>query len=220
MKIAVISDIHSNLEALEAVLDEIDKLGIKEIYCCGDVVGFNASPHEVIALIQERNIPCVQGNQDFVAACLHNLNWFNPDARAAILWTHRHLSKEEKKWLFQLPMKFHNKDFTMWHGSEKDTFEGLYPDALSQVKMPKTRMLFTGHIHASFVKEVKGILVVNPGSVGQPHDKDPRASFAIVDLSNHTASIKRISYDIDAAAEKIIKAGLPTPLAKRLYKGL
>ncbi|MFH1181466.1 MAG: metallophosphoesterase family protein [Candidatus Woesearchaeota archaeon] len=220
MKIAVISDIHSNIEALEAVLREIDRLKIKHIFCCGDVVGFNASPHEVIALLQERKIPCVQGNQDLVAATLHRLKWFNPDARAAILWTHKQLSKEEKKWLLKLPLKFHNKEITMWHGSEKDLFEGLYPDYLSQVKMPKTRMLFTGHIHAPFAREINGVLVVNPGSVGQPHDKDARASFAIVDTGTYTVSIKRVSYDIDATAEKINKAGLPTSLAKRLYKGV
>lgn len=222
MKIAVISDIHSNLEALESVLDEIDRLKIKHVYCCGDIVGFNASAHEVIALLQEREDPiqCVQGNQDFVAATLHNLDWLNQEAREAILWTHKQLSKDEKKWLLKLPLKFHNKDITMWHGSENDLFEGLYPENLNQVKMPKTRMLFTGHIHVPFAREVKGVLVVNPGSVGQPHDKDPRASFAIVDTDTYTVSIKRLSYDIDATSEKINKAGLPTSLAKRLYKGV
>jgi putative phosphoesterase len=219
MKIAVISDIHSNFEALQAVLREIDDENIKHIYCCGDIVGFNASPHEVIELLQERQIPCVQGNHDFIAACLHKLDWFNPDAREAILWTHKQLSKAEKKWLLNLPMKFHAKDITMWHGSENDLFEGLYPESLDKIKLPKTRMLLTGHVHIPFSKEVKGVLVVNPGSVGQPHDGDARASFAIID-ENFKVAIKRVKYDIDATAEKIIKARLPTSLSRRLYKGV
>jgi putative phosphoesterase len=164
----------------------------------------------------------VQGNHDFVVVTLQNIEWFNEHARAAIMWTYKQLWRKEKKYLLTLPVKLVTKSISMFHGSPSSMYEYVYPDSdlRSVARLVNTRMLFLGHTHVPFVSEVEGVLIINPGSVGQPRDNDPRASYAIVNTTTLTASIQRVPYNIKAAAQKIIKAGLPSFLAERLYRGV
>ncbi|MBN2454352.1 metallophosphoesterase family protein [Candidatus Woesearchaeota archaeon] len=222
MKLAVISDVHANLEALQAVLADIEAQGINKIYCCGDIVGFGANPGKCIKLLEEKEVISVQGNQDFTVVTLQNIDWYNDEARAVIMWTYKQLWKTEKKYLLKLPVKIIRKRLSIFHGTPKSMYEGVYPDGdlKSLSSMVNTRMLFLGHTHVPFVADVNKVLIVNPGSVGMPFDGNPKASYAVVNTKNLTAGIKRVEYDIKTAAGKIIKAGLPTSIAKRLYKGV
>ncbi|MEK6978403.1 MAG: metallophosphoesterase family protein [Candidatus Hydrothermarchaeota archaeon] len=220
MQVAVIADIHSNLPALEAVLEEVGHL---PIYCAGDVVGYNPFPNEVIALLKERRAVSILGNHDH-AVISGDTSWFNPIAAAAIEWTAGELTPGSRDYLRTLPKTYENALY-MVHGSPKSPLEEyVYGDApdyqlLDMFNSTRRDVIVLGHTHVPFIKRLGGRLVFNPGSVGQPRDGDPRASCAVLDTEELEVEIIRVAYDIDAVARAILDRGLPQPLALRLYGG-
>lgn len=223
MSLAFISDIHSNLEALMAVLADIKKRKIRKIYCCGDIVGYGASPNEVIEVFRKNKIVSVMGNHDLNAAIMIHPEWFNELASDALMWTNARLTSKNKFFLSTLPPLLETELFIMVHGSPREpVYEYVYPKSklkplLGLVEQP---VLVMGHTHIPMVKRIGKKLIINPGSVGQPRDRDRRASYCVLDAKTHKAKIVRVSYDIDASAKKIRKANLPGFLAERLYRGV
>lgn len=226
MKIAFISDIHSNQEALQAILRKIKKMKVDKIYSIGDVIGYGGSPNECIELINEKDIPSVLSNHEW--AVLHqDTTWFNPVASEAIFWTIDHLDKKHFDWLRRLPEKnvvsVSGYKILLVHGSPRDPiFEYVSEETVDEnfVKRLDFDVIVVGHTHIPFVKKVEGSLVINSGSVGQPRDHNPKASFVVFDPKKFDAKIIRVEYDIKKSADKIIKSGLPPFLAQRLFSGV
>jgi putative phosphoesterase len=219
-KLNLIADIHANLPALEAVLDELPRA--KTIHL-GDVVGYNPYPREVIELLREKRIASVLGNHDH-AVVTGDTAWFNPVAARAIEWTREQLGGEELAYLSSLPLEIKNEVYAV-HGSPRRKLEEyVYPDYPKEVlsaflKLASRGVLAMGHTHIPFSRKLGGTLIVNPGSVGQPRDGDARASFACIDLATLEVEIVRVEYDISRVAKDILRAGLPAILAQRLYEG-
>ncbi|MFQ5801259.1 MAG: metallophosphoesterase family protein [Candidatus Hydrothermarchaeales archaeon] len=220
MEIAVISDVHSNLPALEVVLDDIGDL---EVFCCGDVIGYNPFPNETLEILRKRKVKSVLGNHDY-AVVKEDITWLNINAAIAALWTLDVITKDNLGYLASLPETFKGEGFAAVHGSPKDPlFEYVYPEyhlELLESFLGDSGVLILGHTHIPFVKHLKGGVVFNPGSVGQPRDGDPRAAYAVLDPEKKEVRLKRLSYDINRTAEEIIKKGLPEELGERLYFGL
>ena len=220
MEVAVIADVHTNVPALEAVLGEVGHL---PIYCAGDVVGYNPFPNEVIALLRERRAVSVLGNHD-QAVISGDTSWFNPVAAAAIEWTARELAQDSLGYLRSLPRSYEDGIY-MVHGSPKNPLEEyVYGDApdyqlLEMFNHTRRDVIVLGHTHVPFLRRLGERLVFNPGSVGQPRDGDPRASYAVLETEERRAEVRRVEYEIDAVAKAILERGLPQPLALRLYGG-
>jgi len=241
MKYAVLADIHSNLTALEAVLIEIEKkAGIDQIWCLGDIVGYGPDPHRCIEIIQNRCSACVAGNHDWAAIGKMDTAAFNPDAAAAVEWTSRHLNLEDVRFLESLPLTLEKGDFTLAHGSPRDPiWEYILSvaEAEDNLKYFKTPYCFIGHSHSPIwfecslscsghellpevvIKLGKKRLIVNPGSVGQPRDGNPRASYAIYDSDAGTVVLHRVPYDISDTQQRMRESGLPEQLISRLTYG-
>jgi predicted phosphodiesterase len=245
MKYAIISDIHGNLEAFQAALNEIEKAGIKYIFSAGDIVGYGPDPEECIKIIRSRGISSVMGNHDYAVNEVSEEELFNAYARLAIRWTREKLSEEDKTFLKSLPFSLVKDEFTIFHGTldpeEPFNYILMSDDAELSFKNMKTWVGFFGHSHSAgcFIKDSNGIIsyrsgiidctieldpenkyLINVGSVGQPRDGNPNGAFAIFDTDEKTVSIKRFAYDIDKTAKKIIDSGLPRFLAERLYEGV
>jgi predicted phosphodiesterase len=243
MRYAVISDIHSNLESLTACFNKIDTLDVDRIICLGDIVGYNANPNECIDLIREKGVMCVMGNHDSRAAGLEEPTDFNLLAANAIYWTRNAITEENRAFLKDLPRTlFVDNKFLAIHGWVNDTDQYILgaKDALTNFgllkEFAKTNLCFFGHTHVAIsYLEVKGSVVlnldsslklakginylVNPGGLGQPRDRDPRAPFLIYDSKKSEITFYRVQYDILSTAEKIIAAGLPERVAERLKLG-
>jgi predicted phosphodiesterase len=244
MRYAVISDIHSNLEALEVVLGEIDRIGVDQIVSLGDLVGYNANPNECVQLLSERGIPSLMGNHDAAACGLEEPLDFNPLARAAVLWTRQALEPEHRGFLQRLPeQRGLNGQVWLAHGSllHRDHYLTSHFDIMENIRRmeeadPQIRILFFGHTHVQgafacdrdsldvissprFSIREERLYLINPGSVGQPRDRDPRCSFLLFDEEAQTVEFVRLPYDIRACSERILSAGLPRELADRLHIG-
>lgn len=242
MKFAIISDIHSNLHAFEAVLGEIEARGADRIFALGDLVGYNAFPHEVLERIRTRNIPSIMGNHDIVCCGRENPIWFNDVAKQAALWTRRSLSEAERTFLGELPSEERiAKTLYAVHGSpvSRDDYLMDLMDALNcfqHLPDPKIEICFYGHTHIPAIFSSHGPsydsigvgrhmlsprnrYFINPGAVGQPRDGDPRASFALFDAAEMSVEIIRVEYDIASAMRAILEAGLSHFLADRLQVG-
>ncbi len=221
MKVAVLADIHANLPALEKVLEEIE--GMSK-FCCGDLVGYNPFPNEVIDLVKKENVVSILGNHDH-AVLTGDTSWFNRIAASAIEWTVKELTAENLEFLKTLAQSYDN-EFYMIHGSPKNPLEEyILPEAPEYVfrdffNYTKSDIIVLGHAHVPFVKRIDEKLIFNPGSVGQPRDFDSRASYAILDTETKELEIKRVDYDIERTAERIVKEGLPGRLAWRLFSGM
>ncbi len=227
MRVAVISDIHSNLEALRRVLADAPR--VDEILCLGDLVGYAAQPNEVVQLVREKEVICVMGNHDY-AALTRDVSGFNRLAAEAALWTNRVLTEENRKYLHSLPLerriKLGGKKVYMVHGSPRDPLnEYVFPDTpnaalLELVRDVDADVILMGHTHIPMQRRIFGKLVLNPGGVGQPRDLDPRASYLLLRISDEVEfEFRRVKYDINLTAQRIRKAGLPEELAARLYFG-
>ena len=219
MEIAVIADVHSNLPALEEVLKEVGDL---EIFNCGDIVGYNPFPVETVELFMKRNIKSVLGNHDFTVTDTDK-QFSNTDAAKSIEWTKKMLKTPHLEYLKALPRSYSSKDFIAFHGSPQDPLNKyIYPNhPMEEFKsfLNLSKIVILGHSHIPFIKEFKEGIVFNPGSVGQPRDGNPKASFALLDTEDKKVEIKRTSYDIDRVAGEIKKQGLSKSLADRLYQG-
>ena len=226
MKFAVISDVHGNLEALEAVLDRIDA---DEVFCLGDLVDYGAQPNEVIGVVKKRGVACVLGNHD-QAALDGDTSMFNPRAAMSSVWTRRVLTDESSDYLRSLPQELRpelevetyfthgSPDDRLWEYVDPRTHSDLFGHYLGRLRV---RLIGLGHTHVPYVWKEGGGSVFNPGSVGQPRDGDRRASFAEVTVRGEEAAVevRRVEYDFEAAASKIRAAGLPGAFADRLATG-
>lgn len=226
MKVVFISDIHSNLEALKAVLKEIDELKIEKFFCLGDVVGYGSDCNMCCEIIRQRKIPSILGNHE-VAVIKSNALGFNPIASEAIFWTIDHITEENLEFLKTFPEKIEvtldGLKILIVHGSPFDPInEYVFPNYPLEriVDAVDAKIIIMGHTHIPFVKEVKGCLIVNSGAVGQPRDRNPNACYAILDTEKRNVEIFRVKYDVKTTAEKIIKSGLPQFLAQRLFLGV
>ena len=225
--VAVISDVHANIEALEAALRRVDGM---EVYCLGDLVDCGASPNEVVEMIRDGGIKSIVGNHD-VAALTGDVSMLNAKAAMSSRWTAGRLTEESTAYLRGLPqelrVRLEGVDVYFAHGSPDDrlweyvdprTHSDLFGHYLGRLK---AQVIGLGHTHIPYVWREGGRLVFNPGSVGQPRDGDWRASFAVlsVDGGEAAAEVQRVEYDFEKAASKIRAAGLPESFADRLTAG-
>ena len=228
MRIAVISDIHSNYDALQAVLSDMGDYDA--LVCLGDLVGYGAQPNEVVSEIQSlRPGAIVMGNHDY-AVSTGDTSGFVQHAVQAIEWTRREISPENLHYISSLRSKAtfvaNGTKIALAHGSPRDPLnEYIYPSTpdfilRSLVDESGGDLLMLGHTHVPFQLRFGSRLIGNPGSVGQPRDGDPKASYAILEPSTETVlEIHRVGYNIDSAASRIVARGLPKLLADRLYGG-
>ena len=239
MRFAVFGDIHANLEALRAVLADAEGRKCTHYVCLGDVVGYNANPHECVQIVRDLGCPVVKGNHDEQASAEVIQENFNPLAEEAINWTRDHLTADDKAWLRELRFVRQVRDFTIVHATLDTPHKWGYVfnqlDAAASFSYQHTNLCFYGHTHAprAYVKDavVKGLPLqrlivesnkkyfINVGSVGQPRDGDWHASYCIYSPSDRLVELRRIEYDINTAQDKIVDAGLPQRLADRLAMG-
>lgn len=247
MRLAVISDIHANFEALDACLHKAEELGVDAFACLGDVVGYNASPNECCDRVRELEAPTIQGNHDNVACGLADPIevGFNPAAESAIRWTSSVLTTENREWLRSLPDNHIYSDRVyLCHGSPRDQNEYILTplDLLENAAMvledrSTIRVVFFGHTHLPALINVAEPLngepesdkvqltddtlwFVNPGSVGQPRDGRPESAFAVYDDQDNTIEFVRVPYDIDAVTKKNDRARIDPFLSERLRLGI
>lgn len=230
MRIAFLSDIHGNLEALTEALNVVDRRGVDELICLGDIVGYGADPAECLELIRSRTSKVILGNHDAAVVGDQDLSYFNDFARSAVLWTMSAISDEQKEYIRSLPMELKEEGFHLVHGTPKEPEQWHYVfseyDASKQFSAIKGSICFVGHSHvpgdyrqrnAPAGQDPKRL--VNIGSIGQPRDRDPRLCFVILDTENVEVEFIREEYKIEVAAGKIRRAGLPEFLADRLFWG-
>lgn len=240
MRYAVISDIHGNLEALMAVLQECQNLRVENFLCIGDIVGYGANPKECLDLVRKMKAKTVAGNHDWAVSGRLDASYFTEDGKAAIFWTRNKVTFEDIASLHSLPMVYKDQDFLMVHGTlhEPEMFHYLFKidESVSTFDLMDRPVCFVGHTHVPVIFiESKGRVyrapsaeieikqdcryIVNVGSVGQPRDGNPLASFCIFDTKAQMIEIRRVQYDISSAQKKILEAGLPKALAERLASG-
>ncbi|MEE9174103.1 MAG: metallophosphoesterase family protein [Thermoplasmata archaeon] len=224
VRLALISDVHSNLPALEVVLEAAEEAGAEHILHAGDVVGYNPFPNEVVRLLQSRGVQSIQGNHDR-AALSGDTSGFNPYAAQAIDWTQSQLDQLSERFLAGLPIELDtnrgNTSLRLVHGSPADPDEYVFPHQADArlLKLAGTKVLVMGHTHVPFFRETQGGILLNPGSVGQPRDGDPRASWALLELPEGVVELHRTTYDVQAVCDEIQARDLPTFLADRLLVG-
>lgn len=242
MRVLLIGDIHSNLEALRQVLDHAhDNGGFHSVWCLGDIVGYGPDPIACLDIIRDLTPTVVAGNHDRAAAGLIPIDTFNEYAAEACRWTTRSLDQGHIDYLKALPLSHTEGSFTMVHGSLRDPVWEYLVDqqaALATFGLLETGRCLVAHSHIPFVCREsedgpqferlpegvatplgQGRTIVNPGSVGQPRDGDPRAAYILLDTGLATVTLHRISYDIPTTQEKMARADLPAPLIDRLSLG-
>lgn len=225
MRLAILSDIHSNIHALKTVEAELKGGGGADvIVCAGDIVGYGAFPNECCKTISAISKPTVLGNHD-LAALNRDTSFMNSYAAKAVLWTSSRLDDDSRRWLHSLSKEARFQvaglEVSMYHGSVESCTEYVFEEDATESMLTRARcgLLILGHTHAPYVRRFPSGLIVNPGSVGQPRDGDPRTSYALLDTESHECEILRLDYDIDKAASAIESAGLPRFLADRLTVG-
>ncbi len=240
MRYAIISDVHANLEALQAVLGKIEEEKIAGILFLGDSVGYGPNPNECIAILKEKARILLAGNHDRAVACMSGIAYFNPLAKAAIEWTREVLSGENMQFLQTLPLtaELEEDNIYLVHATPKEPEKWHYlsykNEACINFNYFKEKICFLGHSHVPFIVErspggkiifhyhfadigEESRYIINAGSVGQPRDGNPDAAYSV--LKDNTIEIKRVSYDISLTQKKMRKAGLPKQLMDRLSLG-
>jgi len=242
MRVAVVSDIHSNLHALEAVLAAIEAEAPDELWCLGDLVGYGPRPNECCAAIAERADICLAGNHDLAVRGTIDLAEFGGEAAVAAGWTRDVLEPQAQELLERLEPEGAAHGVALYHGSARDPiWEYVLSDeaALATLELAGSQLVLVGHSHVALrvvqsgdeldggvapagteveVGDVRALL--NPGSVGQPRDGDPRAAYLFLDLNARRASFRRVEYDVERTQREMRDAGLPELLAARLELGL
>jgi putative phosphoesterase len=233
--VAVITDIHANLPALQAALARIDELGIEAVYCGGDLVGYGPHPNEVCTLIQERALPTIYGNYDHAIArderdcgCAYVTAHDRELGQRSVEWTLTHTDRPAKEFMHGLPFDLRfslgARRVRLVHGSPRKVNEYLFEDKPKRTfdriaALADCDVLVFGHTHKPWIHAYGDVLFVNCGSVGKPKDGDPRAAFAILEAGPRTevvASIERVAYDAEAVAGEVAAAGLPAEYAEKL----
>jgi diadenosine tetraphosphatase ApaH/serine/threonine PP2A family protein phosphatase len=246
MRLAIISDIHSNADALRQVLPELERDGVDLVLNLGDTVGYNASPNECLELLADRPVLSLAGNHDLALLEIERAESFNIIAYQAILWSRETVRPEHLEFFRSLPLTREGEGFLACHGSP------MSPDAYVSFHFQGKRVFnylrqksdihvcFFGHTHrrALWYRDIRGKValhpirpekmildhtcqyLINPGSVGQPRDGNPQAAYAIFDDQEFSIHFKSVPYDIQAAQQRILKAGLPEYLAERLAQGM
>jgi diadenosine tetraphosphatase ApaH/serine/threonine PP2A family protein phosphatase len=245
MRAAVIADIHGNLPALEAVLASIGDVEVEEIWCLGDVVGYGAQPDGCAEIVRERCDVCLVGNHDLAVLGKLDVSAFSAAAAAAVIWTREQAQESTIEFLRPLQPAGERADVSLFHASPRDPvweYVLSIEQATDCLELQPQRVALIGHSHVAlyFVgpdsdlrSDVRGVQaldgaaldlgagrwLINPGSVGQPRDGDPRAAWLELDTEQWTARYRRVEYEIDQAAQAIFDAGLPKQLGDRLYVG-
>jgi putative phosphoesterase len=232
--VAVITDIHGNLPALEAALARVEELEIDQVYCGGDLVGYGPHPNEVCALIEDRRIPTIYGNYDYAigrdledCGCAYPTQHERELGQRSVDWTLAHTDQRAKDFMRELPfdLRFAVGDTSVHlvHGSPRKVNEYLFEDKPPSLyerlaAAEEADVLVFGHTHKPWVHEYGGVLFVNCGSVGKPKDGDPRAAFAILrgEGGEVDVTIERVAYDAEAVAREVAAAGLPGEYAEKL----
>jgi len=244
MRYAIIADIHANLAAFTAVLEEIKRRGgVEEVWCLGDIVGYGPDPHQCIELLRHHNHVCVAGNHDWAAIGKIDTSDLNPDAATACHWTTQQLCPEDIDYLDSLPLVIQRDSFTLVHGSPREPiWEYLLSTSSARENFAyfQSQFCLVGHSHVPLIFEydevgacslnespaattltlAKNRLIINPGGVGQPRDGDPRASYAIYDSETRTVTHNRVPYDIGLTQARMTKYRLPVHLVARLSYGV
>ncbi len=241
MRLALISDIHGNLEALEAVLGDIDGLGIQRVLCLGDVVGYGPNPEECVQLISGRNIQTIAGNHEKAIQFSSLLNWFNPAAQTSLIQTRAMLSAASRNWMADLPLCAAMGSYYGVHGFPPKSFTTyLFQVTARRLQRAFMRLpapvCFVGHTHdleivlsdtpdtCTRLVPSAGVTalradcryIINIGSVGQPRDGVPGAKYVIWNQADRTLEVRRVAFDVEAVIAKIRQAGLPDAHAARL----
>ncbi|ADQ65830.1 phosphoesterase [Halogeometricum borinquense DSM 11551] len=218
MRVAVISDVHANRVALDAVLDDMPD--VDSILCAGDVVGYNPWPAECVAELRARDVPTVMGNHDRAVASDTTFR-FNAMAAAGVKHAREKLDDDAMTWLSDLPDERTEFDgrVRLTHDHPRIQDKYTYPDEFEADFLDGEDVLVLGHTHVQGHRVFDEGIVMNPGSVGQPRDGDPRAAYAILDLDDLTVDERRVDYDIEAVVDAVTEAGLPERIGRRLYDG-
>ncbi|MFZ5800550.1 MAG: metallophosphoesterase family protein [Candidatus Omnitrophota bacterium] len=240
MRYGIFADVHSNLAALNAVLEAFSQEAIDRYVGLGDIVGYACQPQECIDRVRSLNPVLIAGNHDWACAGRLGLDSFTPLAGAGLIWTIEHLSEPDKQFLNSLPLVVKEDSFVLVHSTLDEPQEFYYLNSQSEAEatfaLMDKNLCFVGHTHipgvftqtpdhleyshnAAFSISPSQKYIVNAGSVGQPRDGNPLASFCIFDSATNTVEIKRVAYDIPGTQQKIIAAGLPGFLAERLSVG-
>lgn len=243
MRIAAITDIHANLPALEAVLEATEAAGVDEVWCLGDVVGYGVEPDACADLVRERCEVCLVGNHDLAVLDALDIASFSEAAAVAVEWTRANVAERTLEFLRELEPKGERAELGLFHASPRDpVWEYVLSgeQAAAGMDAHAQRIALIGHSHVALffsrpdqggdtrgaqasdgalLDLKRGSWLINPGSVGQPRDGDPRAAWLELDLEAESARYRRVPYEIDRAAEPIAAAGLPGRLADRLYTG-
>jgi predicted phosphodiesterase len=242
MRIAVISDIHSNLHALEAVLTDVDAETVDEIWCLGDVVGYGPKPNECADIVRERAAVVLVGNHDLAAIGKLDTSDFGPLASESAHWTERQLGAEQAAWLATLEPSATREGLELYHGSARDpVWEYVLSEevALENLQVTTAPIVLVGHSHLALglswdgerldgglapggteLDTSRARWLINPGSVGQPRDSDARAAWLLIDAAAGRAAFRRVPYPIEETQAEMRAAGLPEELAARLARGV
>lgn len=242
MRVAVISDIHGNLHALEAVLAEIDREAPDEIWCLGDVVGYGPKPNECCDIVRARADVVLSGNHDLAVIGALDLDEFSGDAAHAARWTREVLADDNRSWLGSLQPAAARERAELFHASPRDpVWDYVLSEqvALQSLQLTQAQVVLVGHSHVALALSTAGDDITgglapggtdveiaqrrwlfNPGSVGQPRDGDPNAAWLLVDFADNRARFRRVAYDVEPTQAEIRAAGLPDSLAGRLAHGL
>lgn len=245
LRVAIVSDIHSNRQALEAVLAAIDETDVEEIWCLGDLVGYGADPDACTALVRERCGTCLVGNHDLALLGAIPIKTFSETAAAAVEWTRGNVNEQTLEFLGSLDPYGSREEIGLFHASPRDPIWEYVlstDQAEAGLDVQEERVGLIGHSHIALffvrpvgirpsyaqgaqagdeteIELVDGKWLLNPGSVGQPRDNDPRAAWLELDTERWAARYHRVSYDVEGAAAAIRAAGLPSVLAERLEVG-
>ncbi len=241
MRYGIFSDVHSNVEALDAVIRAYKKEDIDKYLCVGDVVGYAANPKECIERVKALVMITVAGNHDWASVDLFSVDYFNDYAREAIFWNKRNLDDNSRLFLESLELVYKNEDFILVHGTLDNPQDFSYMTdsyiASQTFRLMETNICFVGHLHVAgiFIEDKarrtyyreegridikdENKYIVNVGSVGQPRDSNPKAAYCIYDTDKKEILIKRVAYDVETTRKKIIDVGLPKFLGDRLLVG-
>ncbi len=242
MRIAVISDIHGNWHAFDAVLADADQEQVDELWCLGDIVGYGPQPNRCVEAARTRSAICLLGNHDLAALGQVDLAGFSPDAAVSARWTIDELEPDALAFLETLEPKGEREGVQLFHASPRDpVWEYVLSESAvrNALELTTAGLVLVGHSHipialllsngdtlagglakgGSEIELTEGRWLLNPGSVGQPRDGDPRAAYLLIDLETRHAHFRRVPYDIEATQSEIREAGLPEALAERLAEG-